>query len=80
MSDSNLFDTGLCNSKIKEFFDIRCRHRREQLPGNNVAGVIVQDAAQIIPAPTDDLEVGEIRLPQLVDTIGRMMKIGRQLP
>jgi hypothetical protein len=34
-------------------------HGRAQLPGDDVAGVVVEDGRQIEPAPADDLEVGE---------------------
>ncbi len=37
-----------------------------------MARVIVQNAPQVIPSPTDDLEVGEVRLPQLVHSHCRM--------
>ena len=42
-------------------------HVGAKLPGDDVAAVIVQDCAEIIPAPPDDLEVGKIGLPHLVD-------------
>ncbi|CUK20734.1 hypothetical protein RUE5091_04553 [Ruegeria denitrificans] len=38
-----------------------------ELPGNDIAAVIVQDRAEIKPAPADDLEVSEVGLPHLVD-------------
>jgi hypothetical protein len=34
---------------------------------DDVAGVIVEDRGQIIPAPANDLEIGKIGLPQRVD-------------
>ena len=38
-------------------------HVCAKLPRNDVATVIIQDRAQIIPAPADDLEVGKVGLP-----------------
>ena len=43
-----------------------------------VAAVVIQDRAEIIPTPADDLEVGEVRLPHLVDCRGFVFElIGR---
>ena len=38
----------------------------QELPGDDVAGEVVKDRGQVEPAPTDDLEVGEVGLPELV--------------
>ena len=38
-------------------------HGRTELPGDDVARVVVQDRRWIEPAPADDLEVGEVGLP-----------------
>jgi hypothetical protein len=45
-------------------------HGRTELPGDDVAGIIVEDGRQIEPAPTDDLEVSEVGLPELVRRCG----------
>ncbi len=42
-------------------------HGRAELPGDNVAAVIVEDRAEIEPAPSQYLELGEVGLPKLVD-------------
>ena len=34
---------------------------------DDVAAVIVEDCAEIEPSPSEDLDVSEVRLPQLVD-------------
>jgi hypothetical protein len=36
------------------------------LPGHDEAREVVQDGREIIPAPTCDLEIGEVGLPELV--------------
>ena len=41
-------------------------HRGAELPSDDVAAVVVEDRGQIEPAPADNLEIGEVRLPQLV--------------
>ena len=37
-----------------------------QLPGDDVARVIVEDGGQVKPSPADDLQVSEVGLPELV--------------
>src|SRR5271170_1565228 len=46
--------------------DILGLHRRTELPGDDVAREVVEDCRQIKPAPADDLEVGEVGLPELI--------------
>ena len=53
-------------------------HVRAEFPRDDVAAVVIQDRAEIIPTPADDLEVGEVRLPHLVDCRGFVFElIGR---
>ena len=54
-------------------------HGRTELPGDDVARVVVQDRRQIEPAPADDLEVGEVGLPQLVRRRGLVLEGIRRL-
>ena len=42
---------------------IPCRAVVAEFPGDDIAAVIVQDCAETIPAPANDLEVGEVGLP-----------------
>ena len=46
--------------------DIPSFHGGTQLPGNDVAGIVVEDGRQVEPAPPCDLEIGKVRLPELV--------------
>ena len=46
--------------------DIVGLHRGAQLPGDDVAGEVVEDCRQVEPSPTDDLQISEVRLPELV--------------
>src|SRR5713226_8306721 len=46
--------------------DVFSPHRRAQLPGDDVTREVVEDRRQVEAAPADDLEIGEVGLPQLV--------------
>jgi hypothetical protein len=46
--------------------DVLGLHRGAQLPGDDVAGEVVEDRRQVEPSPADDLEISEVRLPELV--------------
>ena len=53
-------------------------HVGAQLPGDDVARVVIEHGRQIHPAPADDLELGEVGLPHLVRPGGLGMEaIGR---
>ena len=46
--------------------DVGGTHGRTQLPGDDETREVIEDGGEIEPSPTDDLEVGEVRLPELV--------------
>src|SRR4029077_2877657 len=48
-------------------------HVGAPLPGDDVAGEIVEQVRQVEPAPADHLEVGEIGLPELVGCGGLVL-------
>jgi hypothetical protein len=54
---------------------------RNTLPGggDDIAAVIVQDRAEIDLAPTDDLQICEVRLPELVYGCGLVFERARRL-
>ena len=54
-------------------------HVGAELPRDDVAAVIVQDCAEIIPTPDDNLEVGEVCLPHLVEGSGFVCELIRGL-
>ena len=54
-------------------------HRGAELPGNDVAAVIVEDDAEIKTAPADDLEIGEFGLLKLVGLSGLVAELGCRL-
>ena len=54
-------------------------HGGAEAPGDDVATVVVEDRRQVEPSPADDLEVGEVGLPELVRT-GRLLVEFIRLP
>ena len=53
---------------------VRRLHGRAQLPGDDVAGEVVEDGRQIKPAPADDLQIGKVGLPELVGRCFRTLR------
>ena len=73
LSDNSLgrWDPGLVERRgLQRHFerggDVLGLHRGAQLPGDDVAGEVVEDRRQVEPSPADDLEISEVRLPELV--------------
>ena len=58
---------------------IFCPHVGAKLPGHDVAAVIVEDRAEIEPAPVEDFDVGKVCLPELVDPSCLIFKLVRRL-
>ena len=48
--------------QLQRVGDIAGPHVGAELPGDHVAAEVVQDRAEIVPAPADDLQVGEVGL------------------
>jgi hypothetical protein len=53
-------------SHLKPVRDVTRLHRGAQFPSDDVSREVVEDRAEIEPAPADYLQIGEVRLPQLV--------------
>src|SRR5512139_433191 len=53
-------------SQLQGVGDVLGLHGRTQFVGDDVAREVVQDRTEIEPAPADDLEIGEVGLPELV--------------
>ena len=85
MSHLNLGDAGRIQGQVERPLNVRGGHGLEQLPRNDVAGVIVQDSGQVISAPADDPEIGEVGVPEFVHSpcgmleviVGRHHDVGR---
>ena len=58
--------------------DVACLHRRAQLPGDDITREVIEHGGQVKPAPADNLQVGEVGLPELVRRRGFVFElIGR---
>lgn len=68
MDDVNLIAPRYLQSQVQRVCDVFSSHVCTELPCDDVAAVIVQDCTEIEPAPADDLQVGEVCLPKLVDS------------
>ena len=70
-----LVATGCLQGKVQGLGHVVAGHAGAQLPGNNLAGEVVQYRRQVHPAPANDLQVGKIRLPLLIDGGGLVLKL-----
>ena len=52
--------------RIQGGSDILGLHRGAEPPGHHEAGEVVEHGGQVVPAPAGNLEIGEVRLPELV--------------
>ena len=52
--------------EVQCFSNIARLHGRAQLPGDDIARVIIEDRRQVHPTPTNDLQISEVGLPQLI--------------
>ena len=53
-------------SQLQGVGDVLGLHRGAQLPGNDVAGEVVEHGRQIEPTPASHLQISEVGLPKLV--------------
>jgi len=63
----NLVTARRLQSEVQCICHVFSPHVGAELPGDNVAAVIVEDRAKIEPTPPKDLDVGKVSLPKLVD-------------
>ena len=54
-------------------------HVCAEFPRDDVPAVIVQDRAEIEPPPADDLHIGEVGLPTLIDGCGLVFELAGRL-
>ena len=74
MAHLHLTDAGRIQRQIQCLLNIRGRRGLEQLPGDDVARVVVQERGQVIPSPADHPEIRKVGLPQLVHTSRGMLE------
>src|SRR5882724_2337854 len=72
---ATLIRPGSLQRQVERGGDILGLHRRAQLPGDDIAREVVEHARQIEPAPADDLQVGEVGLPELVWRRGLVLEL-----
>ena len=70
-----LIATGCRQGQFDRVCHVLGTHVCAEFPGDDIATVIVQNCAEVIPAPADNLEVGEVGLPHLVDSRGFVSKL-----
>jgi len=64
--DIGPIEPGCGERHLQRVGNIACRHRRTELPDDDVTREVVEDRGKIKPTPANYFEVGEIRLPELV--------------
>ena len=67
MNDIDLATARSLQGKLQRVGDITGLHVGTQLPGNDIAGIIIMDSTEIEPAPANDLQIGKVSLPLLID-------------
>ena len=75
MNDVDLVTPDASKARSNVVGHVLCPHVCAKLPRDDVAAVIIKDRAEIKPAPANDLEIGEVRLPQLVDGRGFVFEL-----
>ena len=61
-------------SDLQGLLYIRRVHAGCKLPGQNAAGVIIQDRGEVVPTSAQDLEVGKVRLQNFVHSFGGILE------
>ncbi len=67
MNDVHLITARCLQCEVQRVGHILCPHVRAKLPGHDVAAEIIKDCAEIKLAPAQNLNVGKVRLPKLID-------------
>jgi hypothetical protein len=75
VNDVNQIASRRPQGQVKRISHIFSPHMRTELPRDDVAAVIVQYCAEIEPAPANHLQIGEVRLPKLIDGCGFVLEL-----
>ncbi len=75
VANGNLITARSLKGQFQRVGDITSSHRRTQLPGDNISREVVQNGGEVIPAPANDLDVGKVCLPHLVDGGGLVAEL-----
>ena len=73
--DVDLVTSRSLQSQIQGVGNIFGSHICAQFPRDDIATVIIQNCAQVKPTPAQNLEVGEVRLPKLIDGRGFIFEL-----
>jgi len=60
---------------VQRSCQIRRFHRRAEPPGDDIAAVVAEDRREVESAPANDLQVGEVCLPELVRLGGLLVEL-----
>ena len=78
VNNVDLVATRCLQSQVQRVRHVLGSHVRAKFPRDDVPAIIVQNRAEIEPAPADDLQICEVSLPKLVDGRGLVFElIGR---
>lgn len=81
VAHDGLIAAGCSQRQFNRISHVFSPHVCAELPGDDVRAVVIQNCAEIIPAPANDLEVGEVGLPHLVNGGGFVFELlARPLP
>lgn len=75
MSDHGLVAARCLKRQLDRAGHILGPHVRAELPGEDVAAVVVEDGGKVIRARANDLEVVKVSLPHLVDGGGLVREL-----
>ena len=79
INDVNLVAARRLQCEVQRIRHIFSPHVGAEIPEDNVTAVIIEDRAEIGPAPTKDLDVGGVCLPKLVNGRGIVFELVRRL-
>ena len=79
MNDVNVVTTRRPKSEIQCVRHVFSPHVGAKLPGDDVAAVIVEDGAEIEPAPSQNFDLGKVCLPELIDRCGFVFRLAGRL-
>lgn len=75
VQDRRLIAARGLHRQVKRVGHVAGFHCCAKLPCDNVSAVVAQDRREVEPAPADDLQVGEVGLPELVRSRGHVLEL-----
>jgi hypothetical protein len=70
MHHPGIANAGKLNGCLNRLLDLLGGHAGAQLPCQDISRIIIENSAQIVPAPVNNLKPGKVRLPQLIRCSG----------